>query len=495
MTQNASFYFEEETEDEELFNTLEDEYDYFTDEEEEENRNSGKFIFKINSRGVLTCVGNYVKEKSVCVIPEGVRKIGENAFTDSENITEIVLPSSLVCIADEAFSLCTEIEKIIIPEGVRKIGAMAFAGCANLKTVVIASSYLERIEGGCFSNCEKLVNINIPSSVLYLEDSAFHRCSSLVMITLPHDIREIGTGCFTGCSSLIAIMGGRENVVTNTGYISGCEKLSILFGKEFKDDVLIYKNILFSVVRGKGTYKFPKGLKGLGTNSFSFCNNIKKISVPSLNLLCDGVFENNTGLTEVVIEEGVKELPPRFFRNCYKLKKVTLPSSLEVIGSEAFFGCIELKEIKFNANLKRIGEAAFKYCEKLCNFTFPQNLEEIGSRAFSHCNSLSEIKIPSKIKTIKRGTFEICPNLKTIIIPDTLDSVMDCSFGKFRGDEVELIKVYETGNITENHILEIGGFGNWFPECVKKICLPKGYKNLGLYYNSDEFDDTIIEEY
>jgi hypothetical protein len=70
-------------------------------------------------------------DEEVCediVIPDGVIKIGKEAFKDKTDIESVVLPESLEEIGDMAFSNCESITDIVLNEGLNSIGYDAFKG-------------------------------------------------------------------------------------------------------------------------------------------------------------------------------------------------------------------------------------------------------------------------------------------------------------------------------------------------------------------------------
>ena len=67
---------------------------------------------------------------------EGLKKIGDNAFVDSDELVEIQLPSTLETIGSSAFHY-TSLTNVIIPKNVVSIGSSAFANINNLKTITI----------------------------------------------------------------------------------------------------------------------------------------------------------------------------------------------------------------------------------------------------------------------------------------------------------------------------------------------------------------------
>ena len=67
----------------------------------------------------------YKSIKSV-IIPDGVTRIGEDAFCDCSSLTSIDIPSSVTSIGLYAFRECSSLESVTIPESVTSIGYAAF---------------------------------------------------------------------------------------------------------------------------------------------------------------------------------------------------------------------------------------------------------------------------------------------------------------------------------------------------------------------------------
>lgn len=93
------------------------------------------FVIK---KGVLK---EYKGSSKKVEIPEGVKKIGRQAFY-SQEITSVTIPSTVKSIDEQAF-MFTNIKKITIPENVKKIGIGAFFGCSNLKEMTILNAKLK----------------------------------------------------------------------------------------------------------------------------------------------------------------------------------------------------------------------------------------------------------------------------------------------------------------------------------------------------------------
>ena len=65
-----------------------------------------------------------------------------------------------------------------------------------------------------FVNCSNLVAVELPESLLAIENYAFNGCARLESIEIPSSVRSIGYGAFDGCSSLkqVAIPSGITSI-------------------------------------------------------------------------------------------------------------------------------------------------------------------------------------------------------------------------------------------------------------------------------------------
>ena len=79
------------------------------------------------------------------------------------------------------FFMCHNLEDVTIEEGVRIIGERAFSACIGMKNLQLPES-LERIEYDAFDACKSLTSLTIPQNVKSLGKYAFVGCTSLTEI-------------------------------------------------------------------------------------------------------------------------------------------------------------------------------------------------------------------------------------------------------------------------------------------------------------------------
>ncbi len=111
---------------------------------------------------------------------------------------------------------------------------------------------------------------------------------------------------------------------------------------------------------------------------------------------------NQVELVEVVIKEGITNIPNVIFARCKNLRKITIPNTV-----------------------KKIGKYAFSGCENLDNVKIPDSVTEIGEWAFNRCERLESIVIPDSVVSIERGALTGCESLKNITLSDRLIKGVD----------------------------------------------------------------------
>ena len=90
--------------------------------------------------------------------------IGDTAFRQCAQMTEVTIPNNVTTIGVSAFSVCTNLTSINIPDNVISIGRLAFASCSKLRNVIIGSG-VTTIGDYAFTYCEALSTITVNTSV------------------------------------------------------------------------------------------------------------------------------------------------------------------------------------------------------------------------------------------------------------------------------------------------------------------------------------------
>lgn len=129
------------------------------------------------------------------IIPDSVTGIGEFAFYNCINLTDIEIPNNVINIGDSAFSKCNSLTSIEIPDSVTDIGSGTFSGCSNLTSVRISQN-LTDIKNSIFYDCSSLTSVQIPNGVTNIGAWAFGNCSSLTNVNIPESVIRIDDYAF-----------------------------------------------------------------------------------------------------------------------------------------------------------------------------------------------------------------------------------------------------------------------------------------------------------
>ena len=204
----------------------------------------------------------------------------------------------------------------------------------------------------------------------------------------------------------------------------------------------------------------PKGLRELGSYTFSDCKSLKT--------------------SPLQVPEGVTEIPPMCFKDCHSLDEVVLPSTIKKIGQGAFFQA-KLKHINLpeglttldhhafyasgleevslpstcldflgsgqfalNYNLKKFSihspiqviPDAFLYGDfNLTDLNLPPTVRIIEFQALWGCWSLPELVLPEGVDMIRTGAFAYCRAVKKLVLPSTVTYIESYAFQYFNSLE------------------------------------------------------------
>lgn len=139
-------------------------------------------------------------------LPNTILSIGDYAFSDNRNLTEVVLPEQLLEIGKYAFSW-TSIKDIKFPSSLTSIGESAFSH-TKLCSIALPDN-MEYIPPYCFYNCDSLKSIQWPKRLRSIGYSAFEGCEALTNFTIPPSVVEISPSIIWDCSNISKLTIGK----------------------------------------------------------------------------------------------------------------------------------------------------------------------------------------------------------------------------------------------------------------------------------------------
>ncbi len=317
--------------------------------------------------GEIVVTGAKENAKSV-VIPYGVSKIGNSAFSDRDYIKEVSIPDSVTYISAYAFYGCDGLEALVIPDSVTEIEYAAIYNCENLGYVKLPAN-LTKIPSSFLVDCPKLRYVRLPESITYI-DYSFAQCESLTAIEIPKNVEYIHW------ESL------KDNYYYSYGadiYYSGTEEE--------------WNNIDGSYYVGFDLY-------------FGDTHEHTVETIPAKGNTCD---EYGHGVVEKCTVCGI-------YLNDLDIIEPTghnfVDGICSVCGLDKDLACLKYKIID--------GEAIITGCDPdVTSIKIPSTIEgypvtKIGYGAFNNCSSLNQIYIPESIKIIENDAFLSCWNLRDV---------------------------------------------------------------------------------
>jgi len=315
---------------------------------------------------------NYLKNASLeeersdytgdIVIPETVEHDGKQynviaiaaAAFNYADVSSVTLPDSIVRIEGRAFNHCNAVT-ITLGSGSKEIGFCAFNFCNKLESLTIPYG-VETIGDEAFAWCTSLTSLTIPGSVTSIGKEAFSECGNLKTLTLNEGLTSIGANAFQLCGSLtdLTIPASVTNLTSKVGGLIG--------------NALGYYSNASSV-------KFAEG------SSFAIQDGILYNETEMMAILSED-------LGDVVIPDGVTEIPEGFFLNQDTLTSIVIPEGVTEIPYEAFAGCVNLKKVQLPEGVTTIGDYAFDLTET------------VGDDYVNNDPKLEYINIPSTVTSL-----------------------------------------------------------------------------------------------
>lgn len=473
------------------------------------------------------------------VIPDTVTVIQESAFAECTNLSQIHLSDNLEYMYDSAFGYCNSLNNVCIPKTLVECDSKdffkdeggPFRDCINLKNISFEEG-ITNIPKKLFYRCTGIEKINIPDTVIMIDDRAFKECTSLKNIQLSNNLTTIGQEAFNGCTSLEKVVIPNSVTTIKGAAFLACSKLS---------DVTLSKNLLslggyaFGDCDSLESIEIPKSIEtttkeyyiqyiyGYQWGVFIACDNLKEIIFEKgTTQIAKGMFANNESIEQISIPDTVTLIGDQAFLNCTSLSDVQLSQNLITVGQEAFMGCTSITKIKIPDSVTTIKGAAFLACSDLSDVTLSRNLISLGGYAFGDCDSLESIEIPKSVKDTTSeyygqyiydyqwGVFIACDNLKNITFEKGTTQIV---YGMFANNEsIEKIEIPETvttigsdafykcTSLTEINIpdtvLTVGSYAFGGCKKLEKVHLPKNIKNIekGTFKDCSVLKDITIPD-
>ena len=407
------------------------------------NDKQGYVITGYNGEDTNIVVPTYFVDKTTNIAYD-VIGIGGFAY---KNITNIVLPDTLLSISNYAFNSCQQLSNIAIPDSVTSIGDNAFSSCQQLSDIAIPDS-VTRIGNGAFAHNQGLKNLKMSERVTIIGQAAFYWCSGLTDLTLPSTLKSIGSQAF-------AFSG-----LTEISIPSSVTSLNDI------NDLLVYSKIVHII----NNTQLDFNATDLGGSSLA---EVSKTGTFANDLIKGEKYITYTannqvylmGFTDPTIETHANDMPSNAtiifsfaFNGCKKLGSVNVADNIVTIMESGFKGCSNLTNLNLG-KVKNIHWEAFSDCTELTGeLVIPNTTEYIGQFVFSGCAKITSINISDNQISISSGAFNRCSGLESI----TIDENNPNYTSKVNGQNINCI-------LSKNGVLIRGCKYSIIPEGVVRI--------------------------
>lgn len=349
-------------------------------------------------------------------------EIGSEALYGATSLTEITLPESLEYIGDYALA-STGIVEITFPSNV-EFGDAVISSATNLTTVTFEEG-ITSIPAYMFSNYSSssssysyntvLTTVNLPSTLLSIEEAAFYGCSNLSYLDLSSVI-YIAPYAFYACDNLTTVILADSSVYIDAyGFYGAAVSTINLEGVEYVGDYA------FAGSTGLAAVNLTNA-EYVGEGAF-YSSSITSVTMPKVVTIGESAFNSAATLTSATFE-NVEYIGVSAFMST-ALGEVVIPSSAEYVGDGAFSDCSSLSTISVaegNTNYFSDEDGVLyhylsdNYYEiisypsgsELTEYTVLENTIRIGAYSFINSMTLSKVVFPESLLTIGAYSFYYC---------------------------------------------------------------------------------------
>ena len=388
---------------------------------------------------------------------KNVTKIGKEAFSNIENVTEkittVILPKTITEIENKAFSGCLSLKQLDVDEEnetYKSVNGIVFntdmtklVYCPASKTSITLPESIEKVEEGAFNENSNILIYGVYGS--YAEEYAI-KYNTHEFRDKAWSIREV--------DKEIEIVGFDENE-----YTKGNDVIipNTICGKTVKS----VSDGSFDGAKNIESIKIPENLESFGKIS-NGCTNLKAFIVSDKNKTFaskDGVLYTNdysslllvpTAVTNFTLPDECTKASDEAFSASDKANlKInghygsTIDSALAKVGINILDNdwdvTVSTDEnekknvvsiVKYNGNAENvtmpktvnglsiliIDANAFEGNEKMKSIQITDSVQYIKDEAFKNCIGLTEIRIPTQTQFVALTSFDGCTGLNKIIV-------------------------------------------------------------------------------
>ncbi len=194
--------------------------DLETESQMSEANPASDFEYEFSSDGKGIYIRKYIGTSEHVIIPSkientpvislrgvpnpGLGNGNKEGVFEKLSVKTVEIPSCVTIIGDKAFKDCQQLTELKISQSsnLSYINDNSFEGCTTLEHIDFSLAPIAALYEEAFKNCTSLKSILLPDSITLIEQGAFYGCSSLLEINLPNELTELGKDAIVNCTSL-----------------------------------------------------------------------------------------------------------------------------------------------------------------------------------------------------------------------------------------------------------------------------------------------------
>lgn len=337
--------------------------------------------------------------------------------------TDVTIPASLggapvEAIPDNLFSNSEDITSVVIPGSVKTIGVSAFSFATNLSSVTLGQG-VEVIDGLAFWSTP-LTSITIPDSVTTINVQAFGG-TAITSAFVPNSVTSLGYSPFYD-SQVETLQIGTSDYVGEPLLDVG----SLVNMPQLKH--LSFGNNVLSIGAGGGIYTTPLletidfgGSVRTITSIDPASSNLDTVTIPdSVTSITQSFNSSTLQLTSIVIPDSVVSLGSNVFSNLTAtniyIGTSTFTGEPTMTINSSSFNDITATNVVIGNSVKTINNGAFYNSSgHIEHIDFGDSVQTIGT-AFTTLTGLTEVNLPDSLISISGSAFSNNPDLETVVI-------------------------------------------------------------------------------
>ncbi len=364
-----------------------------------------------------------------------INGISQGAFKNSESITKIHIPASILTIADGAFEACAALTEFSVDAANSKFEAI---GGVLYETKDAAGrhaliKYPDNKAGDTYS---------VNDGVNLISGYAFYGVHNLVTLTLPPSLFKVGSyGVYGGAIKNIFLQSNLNNYSFDEGGQRFLHNEASVVGTYYAGPYVKVGNDtqfkpLYNIDRSSNTITQYNG----SAETVQIPISIYGVTITTVG---SRAFDDNYFIKNIVIPEGIVTIGENAFSGT-GITTVSIPASVAAISGYAFVRCIDLTaftvasgNLHFESQsgvLFEIADAANGGKRKLISYpidksdlttySVPNGVVTLGDFAFNKNKHLTSVTLPDTVKEVGFACFDFCDKLLEIVLQGNLNVVV-----------------------------------------------------------------------